>query len=363
MKLGQIGSSVSEGDAIGSFVQGKVSELKACKPYSWFYDQTHDNPCQIERRSVEDVLPRSSIVTMSICSNGSNRGYDELVPHHIDVVHERRFYPQWSYNQTQTNEKTGMISLKKSLNQLHIKLAVEGYTQLMVDQLSSSVLLLIRHNPINHKSILLIAHTSFNPPTDKWPQLSPLSIQGLIDEIVLAGSLNHPRDKESVKDFVRSKEYINGLTQTQIYLNENLSIEQSKCIRLTSPSSKDYNGFRTIEFTEGFRPGSIVVLSVSLLPLMNGSLIQIQNLIKEYSNPESEFNQIVKQLTLVHLERVLYRSSIEEQSDEKGFDVYEIPDYGKLLYCGLHGQITVLDKVRYSNDLKHPLVNNLKQGN
>jgi hypothetical protein len=28
---------------------------------------------------------------------------------------------------------------------------------------------------------------------------------------------------------------------------------------------------------------------------------------------------------------VLYRSSVEEESDEKRFDVYSIPDYGKLV--------------------------------
>jgi glycogen debranching enzyme len=128
-ELGQIASSVSEGDPLGSFIQPKIRPLLNSKPYSWFYDQTHDNPCQIERRSVEDVLPRSAIISMSNCSTGSNRGYDELVPHHIDVVHETRFYPKWGNNQKQTNEKTGMVSLKNALNKLHVDLAQQGFTQ------------------------------------------------------------------------------------------------------------------------------------------------------------------------------------------------------------------------------------------
>ena len=66
---------------------------------------------------------------MANCSTGSNRGYDELVPHHIDVVHEKRFYPKWGYEQTQTNEKTAMIAVKKSLNDLHVYLAQQGFTQ------------------------------------------------------------------------------------------------------------------------------------------------------------------------------------------------------------------------------------------
>ncbi len=128
-ELGEIASSVSEGDPIGSFIQSKVRPLLTSKPYSWFYDQTHDNPSQIERRSVEDLLPRSAIVAMTNCSTGSTRGYDELVPHHIDVVHETRFYSKWGNKDKQTNEKTAMISIKKSLNKLHIELAQQGFTQ------------------------------------------------------------------------------------------------------------------------------------------------------------------------------------------------------------------------------------------
>src|SRR5271154_5704554 len=111
---------------------------------------------------------------MTNCSIGSNRGYDELVPYYIDVVHETRFYARWK---KQINEKTAMISIRKSLNELHIDLAQQGFTQLMVDQLSSSVILMTRHNPQTHKSVLLIAHTSFYQPSEKWEYISPLSIQ------------------------------------------------------------------------------------------------------------------------------------------------------------------------------------------
>jgi glycogen debranching enzyme len=91
-ELEQICSSCSEGEPVGSLIRSNRSALKALKTYSLFYDQTHDNPSQIERRSVEDILPRSSLVIFSHCSIRSNRGYDELVPHHIDVVHETRLY-------------------------------------------------------------------------------------------------------------------------------------------------------------------------------------------------------------------------------------------------------------------------------
>ncbi|CAF4096790.1 unnamed protein product, partial [Rotaria magnacalcarata] len=253
-ELGQMISFVSESDPIGSFNKSRICKLLPTKPYAWFYDQTHDNPCQIERRSVEDSITRSACVTMANCSTGSNRGYDELIPHHIDVVHETRFYSKWGYQNKQINEKTAIISIKKSLNKLHMDLFQQGFTQLMVDQLSTSALLITRHNPETHKSI-------------------------------------------------------------------------------------------------------------SLLPQIRQSIINIKQTIKQFSNPTSQFNKIVKNLTLIDLERVLYRTSDEEQSDGKGFDVYIIPDYGKLNYCGLQAIITILDQIRLFNQLKHPLVLNLKQGN
>ena len=354
---------MSCGDPIGSFIQSKVRPLISSKPYSWFYDQTHDNPCQIERRSVEDLLPRSAIVSMTICSTGSNRGYDELVPHHIDVVHETRFYPQWGYQYEQTNEKTGIISIKKALNKLHIDLAQQGFTQLMVDQLSTSAILMTRHNPVSHQSVLLISHTSFYQPSERWEYIHPLAIEGVIEQILFEASIDHPQDKEPVRDFHRSKDVINGLEKTNVYFKEDLLIEESRCVRLTSPNSPDYTGYRIVEFTDQFRPGSIVVLQVSLLPQIRQSVNHLRELINQFSNPQSEFNEIVNKLTLVDLQRILYRPSVEEQADGKGSDVYNIPDYGTLHYCGLQGQMSVLEKIRLFNDLRHPIVNNLKQGN
>jgi len=361
--LGQMTSSVSESDPIGSFIQSKVRPLLPSKPYAWFYDQTHDNPSEIERRSVEDLLPRSAIVAMAHCSTGSTRGYDELVPHHIDVVHETRFYPRWGYQSKHVNEKTGIIQIKQLLNKFHIDLAQQGFTQLMVDQLSTSALLINRHNPQAHKSVLLIAHTSFFQPSDKWEYISSLSIEGVIDEILFEASISHPQTKEPINQFVKSNEFINGLQQTKVYLKESLLIDQSICVRLTSPNSPDYTGYRTIEFTDEFRPGSIIALQISLLPQIRQSIINLRELINQFANPQSQFHRIIQKLTLVDVERVLYRTSNEEQSDGKGFDVYIVPDYGPMTYCGLQGQMSILEKIRLHNDLQHPFIRNLKQGN
>lgn len=239
----------------------------------------------------------------------------------------------------------------------------EDCFQLMVDQLSTSAILMTRHNPLNHRSVLLVAHTAFFQPNEKWEKISPLAIEGVIDEVILEASINHPQDEEPVRNFQRSKDYINGLEHTKVYLKEKIKIEESGCVRLTSPNSLDYTGFRIVEFGDEFRPGSIIVLQISLLPQIRQGVSNLRELLNQFSNPTSEFNKIVKKLTLVDLERVLYRTSVEEQADGKGFDVYEVPDYGKLHYCGLQGQMSLLEKIRLHNQLRHPLVSNLKQGN
>ncbi len=47
---------------------------------------------------------------------------------------------------------------------------------------------------------------------------------------------------------------------------------------------------------------------------------------------------IIENLTLGGLNRILYRCSNEEVDDAHGSDVYVIPNFGPLKYCGLQGK-------------------------
>jgi glycogen debranching enzyme len=58
---------------------------------------------------------------------------------------------------------------------------------------------------------------------------------------------------------------------------------------------------------------------------------------------------------------LLFRCEKEEQV-EYGQDAYDVPNFGKFVYCGLKGIEIVIRKIQETNDLGHPLCGNLREG-
>lgn len=72
------------GKPIGSFFEEAHSGFEESVAHALFFDQTHDNPSPVEKTSIFNMLPTAAFVNMACCGSGSNRGYDELVPHQVD---------------------------------------------------------------------------------------------------------------------------------------------------------------------------------------------------------------------------------------------------------------------------------------
>lgn len=102
-----------------------------------------------------------------------------------------------------------------------------------------------------------------------------------------------------------------------------------------------------------FPPGSILIFEV-----------EVQNLDDELVTfCTSDADKVFGDLGLVDLNVVLYRADGEERDATMGeIGVYQVPDLGKLMYCGLEGWMHPLRHIMRYNDLGHPLCENLRKG-
>ncbi|XP_030750314.1 glycogen debranching enzyme isoform X2 [Sitophilus oryzae] len=361
---------------VGSFYQPNVRPLVPMVAHALFLDLTHDNPSPVQKRSVFDLLTSSALVNMACCASGSNRGYDELVPHHIHVVDENRQYTEWSKEDTlptgnkYVNSKSGIIPAKKALHELHYRLGKEGYSQVYVDQIDPDIVAVTRHNPDTHSSYVLVAFTAFSHPDinagNYQRGIKPLRIEGVLDEIVLEASLSHINGASGAskftkfENFVEDPEWINGLSEYQVSVKQHISVSESDIFEEVDSGSKD---IFQLNF-KNFKPGSVVAVKVSLPEEMNKSISYLRSFIDSISSTKNtEIKQVIEKMTLADINRALYRCGQEERDEGNGFDVYNIPNFGPLVYCGLQGFMSLLANIRPSNDLGHPFCGNLRDGN
>lgn len=365
------------GEPVGAFVQPRVRPLVPTMAHALFFDQTHDNECPIHKRSAYDLWPTGAMVAITNCAIGSNRGFDQMVPIHINVVTEKRLYTSWlnkaNPERPFINESFGITKGKKILNQLHFMLAREGYDQVYVDQVDPNTVSVTRHKPQSHESVVLIARTAFQTPHNPNEQghIRSIVIQGHIDKILFEGKM-----KESQQfQYKRDSDYINGLPNYYLELKESIQPHESSMINIhTLP-----DGFNNEIHFKNFTPGSVVAIKCSLPSVAKNAILEVRRglgqfgyLMRSYSgrltysdNPHdaSSFRHIVEALNLSDLNRCLFRIDQEERDDGYGFGAYDIPSRGPMVYCGLQGMLSQLSHIRPINDLGHPLCGNLRDGN
>lgn len=71
---------------------------------------------------------------------------------------------------------------------------------------------------------------------------------------------------------------------------------------------------------------------------MKKSVESVRALINEFSaSKNTTLRQIVSKMLLADLNRALYRCDKEERDEGFGFDTYNIPNFGFMVYAGLQG--------------------------
>lgn len=350
------------GDPVGAFFPYPKRILAPSIAHALFMDLTHDNPSPVEKRSIFDLIPSAGLVSMACCATGSNRGYDELVPHHIHVVDEERQYQEWGKH---VDKSTGIVAVKEAFNLLHGGLATRNFDQLFVDQMHPDIVAVTRHSTLNRETVVLVAHTAFNYPSP-WAGptgVRPLRVEGdlveIIFEVQIYKKTGQTFDQPTV--FKKDEHYINGVQEYVVDLRKNLKLEESDIFEKTAVIDGNTTQLNFVNL----KPGSVVAVRFSLKNNMKSPIENLQSLVREFHQDKgsryAELQHMLSKLNLVDFNSLLYCCAEEER--DNGGGPYNISGYGDLVYCGLQGVVSILSDIGPNNDLGHPLANNLRMGN
>ena len=172
------------GEPVGSFLQPATRPLVDNLPHAIFYDQTHDNQPLIKLHSIYDALPSSCLIYMTKSAVGTTRGFDELVPHYIDVVNETRPYKKWCCDNASSNlTNNNICAAKKLINDLHFEMGIKGFRQTYIDQFDADTTVVTRHNPKTFESVICVARTAFADANGNQNLARPLFIPGKIEHV------------------------------------------------------------------------------------------------------------------------------------------------------------------------------------
>ena len=293
------------------------------RPHNIFFDCTHDNEPPPVKRLPEDALSNAALVAFTCSAIGSNFTYDQLIPHHINIVSENRRYS--------TAEAKTMMEAKVILNRMHDRMIVEGCVETFARIYASDVVLVSRVNPTTHQGYTLVTRAAYKPsrggPSYDTMDFNELDVEfmNLISIAVSDPSL-----------YKRNDRIINGL-ECNLLVQDTLD---DKALKL----ERHAHGYR-LQLLD-FKPGSVLILKHG--PRQQARLSVF---------PETS------SLDLVDMNYLLYRCDAEERDDSEGEKgVYVVPGFGALPYCGLQGFQSLMELILANNDLSHPFCQNLRDG-
>ncbi|KAH9479582.1 Glycogen debranching enzyme [Psilocybe cubensis] len=286
-----------------------VIPLNGSQPHALLYDLTHDNESPLDKRSAEDALSTGALVAFSYCAVGSVKGFDDLYPKLLNLVKEKR-----KYELTGVCEKSGIAKVKRVLNELHLEMVLNGYEEGHVHQ-ENDYIVLHRVQPVTQKGYLLVAHTAFSKGWKGRGNIDPIKLRRTKAKFILGASLN----------------VLDGAIPDDPNLLKGLASKLEEMDPVVVPQGLDHEGpYAEIVVPEYFPPGSIMVFETQLQ--------QHDSSLDAFcaSGAQEAFSEV----DLVDLNVILHRADVEERDATAGvFGTYDVPGLGKLVYCGLEGDL------------------------
>uniref|UniRef100_A0A0K0E803 Glycogen debranching enzyme n=1 Tax=Strongyloides stercoralis TaxID=6248 RepID=A0A0K0E803_STRER len=335
------------GKQMASFMGQECKALNSVA-HALLYDQTHDNPSPVAKfGSMYCYLPTASLVSTTACAIGSTRGFDEFVTFTIDVVKEKRLYKNWSEVQ---EDNYGLIKARKLINNLHSKMAYEGYTEVFADQVTDTVVAVTRRNPTTNDVIIIITHNCFGD--FEWnPHSKDIIVCGAINKIIFEMKTIENTETEDRKE---PEDKINGVSKFLVEIKENLNPNESNCLEITNDNVVKFKNFPS---------GSVVALQIIQNEKNMAAINDIETFISNEESPRLEkIRKAINELDLYYFNKLFFRVDEEEREDSNDH-TYNIPHWGSLPYCGLQGVHSLLKRVASDNDQGHPLCHNIRNGN
>ncbi|KAJ3147450.1 hypothetical protein HDU89_005273 [Geranomyces variabilis] len=362
-------------------------QLSGSIPHALFMDCTHDNEMPYQKRTAADTLANAAIVAMSDCAVGSVFGYDDIFPALLDLVGEKRKYRT-------SDAENGIKPAKAVLYKVHADMARQGFSEIHVHQ-EGDFISIHRMHPITHEGFLLVVRCAFKEPSSSVKVHSTITLQSQLVDLVASATLSVQGTS------IDEPGLISGLPSKLI-----LSKSDTLLTRATLKSDGEHS-FQTAIEVDGnaFISGSIVLYRTSAT-IPKQSRGEGDAAVAIWKNQETVYQQLRRSLALtenasgirlmVKLGRdplvtgylwhdhapdswprdllnavstlcatdvnvALYRCASEEE-DTLAESVYDVPNFGKLAYCGLQGFVSALQLPARTNDLGHPIFANLRAG-
>ena len=319
-----------------------VHKIKQSPVHALFMDCTHDNEVPAQKRDARDTLPNAALVNMCACATGSVMGYDEIYAKLVEIVHEKRLYSS-PYSEKEViigGGEGGIGGIKKLLNHIHVMMGKDGYDETHIHH-EGEFVTVHRIHPLSRKGYFAVAHTAFPGYGNGNGSLSPVHMAGTKAKLLGSWTLGVDATEAAKQSVLADKEALKGLpSKVTNFQGVNIDSKAEETV-ITIPSS--------------FPPGSIALFETWIPSAEHSEGLD--------AFVTSGARRAFGNLSLVDLNFVLYRCDAEERDFSGGQDgVYNVPNFGPLVYAGLQGWWSVLRDVIRDNNLGHPICNHLRSG-